>query len=312
MLVDFSDTSLYQNMYGLNNKYVITYKMTFITDPTNGVRSLNNTTTLNVGGSDTLNGGIDGVTTTILLNDSTMFPTTGTVKIDSEYITFTANNGTALSGGSRGAFNSTAISHLTGAAVIGVYIGTSELSTHPDVMVSLKGDRSGTEYFEFSNDNVQWDIFPVTGFQTSANIHEFHTAVKGRRYFRVRWENGGATATTAFRVNTYFGVFQQGNLPLNQSISDDSDARIVRSVGVGSAPDGSYSNVRLDGVAFETVALLGPAATYSSGVLSLIDVTSSPTLDKARTAACAPGPHRVCPPRRPASPGCCTDQNFPG
>lgn len=69
------------------------------------------------------------------------------------------------------------------ATVIGLYVGTSELNNQPDVMVSLKSDQAGTEYFDFSNDNTNWDTFPVSGFAVSANIHEFHTAVKGKRYF---------------------------------------------------------------------------------------------------------------------------------
>jgi hypothetical protein len=244
--------------------------MTFTVSPANGVKSLGNSSTANVGGANTLNGGIDDTTTTILLNDSSMFPTAGTMKIEDEYITFTSNNGTELSGGVRGAFNSTAVSHTGTTAVIGVYIGISELNTQPDVMVSLKSDTSGIEHLDFSVDNVLWDTFPVSGFQASANIHEFHIAVKGVRYFRIRFENGSAAATTAFRVNTYFGVFRQGNLPLNQSVGADSDSTIVRAVGLGEQPDGSFVNTKSNGVLFVTDEVLANGATFASGCVSLV------------------------------------------
>jgi len=241
--------------------------MTFITNPINSITSTGNTTTSNVGGQTTLNENLSNSdTTAITLTDATEFPTSGTIKIESEYITYTGKTGNDLDGTIvRGAFNTTAAAHSTSTQVVGVYIGTSDLNAQPDVMVSLKSDTAGMEYFDFSTNNTDWDTFPVTGFNVSANIHEYHTAVKGSRYFRIRFENSSTSATTSFRINSYFGVFQPGNLPLNQSISSDSDSRIVRSVGVGSNPLGVYSNIRTDGESFVSTTNLGGTTIDSSG-----------------------------------------------
>jgi hypothetical protein len=73
--------------------------MTFITDATNTVKSTSNTTTSNVGGQTTLNETLsDSDTTAITLTSTAQFPTSGTIKIDSEYITYTSISGNDLSG----------------------------------------------------------------------------------------------------------------------------------------------------------------------------------------------------------------------
>ncbi len=238
--------------------------MTFINNPTNGVKSDGNSSTDNVGGSDTLNGEFTAGSGTMLVNDSTEFPISGTVKVDSEYVTYTGNTGTSLTGCTRGAFNTTDATHDDAAIVSGVFIGTSQLDGAPDVIVSLKSDVAGTEYFDFSNDNVNWDTFPIAGFSVSANIHEFHGAVKGPRYFRIRFESSASVASTDFRVNTYFGVFKQGNFPLSQDIGDDADSTVVRAVGVGKQPDGDYVNSVADGSAFTTSTPLAADAVFTS------------------------------------------------
>lgn len=107
------------------------------------------------------------------------------------------------------------------------FVGVGELSHYQDVMVSCKADVSGTLFIEFSNDNVEWDTFPVNGFNVEANTHEFHIAIKGPRYFRVRFVNG-SSAQSSFRIYSYFGNFRQANSPLNQNVSLDSDAIHVR------------------------------------------------------------------------------------
>jgi len=226
--------------------------MTVITDPANGVKSTNNTSTANIGGTNTLNGAIDSSVDAIVVNSTDEFPSSGTIKIESEYITYASlTGGTSFQGCVRGAFNTVAASHSGEVSVVGVYIGTPELNTQPDVMVSLKSGTVGTEYFDFSNvdpdanpnDPTIWDTFPSNGFDVGT-FHEFHTAVKGKRYFRVRFEHSSTTQITNFRVSTYFGVFRQGNLPLNQDISDDADSIVVRSVIVGKNDSGTYSNIR--------------------------------------------------------------------
>lgn len=244
--------------------------MTFLSNPANGNQSAGNTTTANVPGSTTLNGAITDSVTTITLTSTTQFPSGGgSAKIESEYITYTGISGSDLTGVTRGAFDSTAVAHDSGVAISGIYIGTSDQSAQPDVGVSLKSDVSGTLYFDFSNDDTNWDSFPVTGFAIVADVHEFHTAVKLPRYFRTRFESSSNNASTSFRVYTYFGVFRQGNLPLNQNISDDSDSSIVRAIRTGANPNGTYVNEKADGFVFSNTTVLGGDEVFSSGILDL-------------------------------------------
>lgn len=107
--------------------------------------------------------------------------------------------------------------------------GIFEQNNARDVMVSCKTDQPGTLYFIFSNDRTNEDTFPVQGFSVAAGIHEFHVALKGPRWFRVKFVNTSASAQTYLRIYTYFGSFRQGNSPLNQSQGLDADAILVRS-----------------------------------------------------------------------------------
>lgn len=107
------------------------------------------------------------------------------------------------------------------------FTGTGEQNSAPDVMVSCKADAAGTLYFDFSVDGTNWETFPSSGFVVAAGIHEFHTAVKGPRYFRVRLVNGAA-AQTSLRLYTYYGTYRQPSAPLNQPLGLDSDAILVR------------------------------------------------------------------------------------
>lgn len=114
------------------------------------------------------------------------------------------------------------------------YTGTFEQNYAPWVGVSCKTDVAGTLYFDFSNDGSNVDTFPPVGFSVSAGVHEFHTAVKLPRFFRVRFVNAGG-AQSYLRLYTYFGTFDQGIAPINFDIADDADARVVKSVisGIG-------------------------------------------------------------------------------
>jgi len=113
-------------------------------------------------------------------------------------------------------------------AASATFTGDWEQNNQPDFMVSLKTDVAGTLYVDFSNDGVNADsTFPVAGFEVAAGIHEFHTGVKGPRYFRVRFVNH-ATDQTYLRLYTYYGTFRASNTPLNQSLGLDTDGQSTR------------------------------------------------------------------------------------
>lgn len=145
------------------------------------------------------------------------------------------------------------------------FTGAWEQNSRPGVMVSCQTDNGGTLYFDFSVNGSDANTFPVSGFTLSSGIHEFHTAVKGARYFRVRLVNDSG-AQSYLRLYTYYGQFRQGNAPLNQPIGSDSDAITVKAVQAGQQPDGTFSNTLQDGAAFRTTTNLG--GTDLTGSLS--------------------------------------------
>lgn len=110
----------------------------------------------------------------------------------------------------------------------GTFTGTGEQNGMPQVAVSCKTDADGVLYFDFSNDGTNWDTFPTSGFTVFAGIHEYHTARKDGRYFRVRFVNGSA-AQSYLRLYTYFTSTGIPNAPLNQTATLDQDAIFTRS-----------------------------------------------------------------------------------
>jgi len=109
------------------------------------------------------------------------------------------------------------------------FTGEFEQSDAPDVMVSCQTDNGGTLYFDYSVDGINFSTFPSNGFAVASGIHEFHTAIKGPRWFRVRLVNDTG-AQTYLRLYIYFGTFRQGNAPLNQNLGNDADAIVTRMI----------------------------------------------------------------------------------
>lgn len=107
------------------------------------------------------------------------------------------------------------------------FTGTAEQNFFPNVICSCFSDVAGTLYFDFSVNGTDWRTFPVNGFTVDAGRHEFHNALKGPRFFRVRFVNGAA-AQSLFQLSIYYGTFGSPNSPLNQNRSPDSDALLVR------------------------------------------------------------------------------------
>jgi len=155
-------------------------------------------------------------------------------------------------------------SSITPLASSGTFTGTAELNSYPHVGVSLHTDTAGTLYFDFSNDGTNWNTFPTNGFTVTSGIHEFHTAVKLGRQFRIRFVNGSGTPTY-MRLYTYYGHnFMPPSAPLNQSIGSDSDAIITRGVLVGSTDGGHYINVPVTQEGHLEVAVHSPRLPFGS------------------------------------------------
>ena len=117
--------------------------------------------------------------TTVVLTSSAAFPSSGTIQIGTEFITYTANNtatGT-LTGGARGANGSTAATHSAGAAVTDVtnYNGwgqassTTQFTLNPGLWVL---DNYGTKLIAliYNRECFEWDAAAPNAVANRATI----------------------------------------------------------------------------------------------------------------------------------------------
>lgn len=97
----------------------------------------------------------------------------------------------------------------------------------PEMLVVCDTDADGVLFVDYSVDGTNAITFPVAGYTLVANRTEFHVISKGPLFMRVRLVNG-SDAQTFLRLNVYFGHFQQSLVPLNQAVTLDADAAMVR------------------------------------------------------------------------------------
>ena len=126
--------------------------------------------------TSTLSSGINASVTSLTMVSSTSFPSSGTVQIGSELITYTGNSGGTLSGLTRGATGTTAAIHSSGATVTDASnffawnaAASGDIVTAPGLWSldnfgnKLIATISGGETFE-------WDSDPTTANATRATI----------------------------------------------------------------------------------------------------------------------------------------------
>lgn len=125
--------------------------------------------------------------------------------------------------------NSSTIITRTPLSAFATFSSTSELNGFTHFGIMSTADSTGTIFFDFSNDGVNWDsTFPSSGFATSTGIPEVHTGVKMGRYLRLRYINGSVNQTYFNLLIYYFNQPALLNVPFNQSLSLDGDAISVR------------------------------------------------------------------------------------
>ena len=126
--------------------------------------------------TSTLSSSINTSVTSLTMASSTSFPTSGTVLIDNELITYTGNSGGTLSGLTRGASGTTAASHSSGATVTDASnffawnaAASGDIVTAPGLW-SL--DNLGNKLIATINggESFEWDSNPIGANNTRATI----------------------------------------------------------------------------------------------------------------------------------------------
>jgi hypothetical protein len=151
-------------------------------------------------------------------------------------------------------------SEILGAA--GTYTGEAvNVSSYASVVIALKTDQSGTLYAEFSPDGENWDS--SLSSTVTAGVNEVHRYTITRKWFRVRYVNGG-TPQTYFRLQTLVGFQPALTSTLSSTVQSDADAAVTRSVLMGQTDSGSWANVPVDEHGHLEVALHSPRLPFGS------------------------------------------------
>ena len=179
-----------------------------------------------------------------------------------------AFNPNSLKGQEISAANSTAALLTGGATFTGAWEDVTNYTTVSSaVLGSLATD--GTLYFDVSTDGGTTfaSIPSVIGDATFA-VPRILNVVE--QYVRIRYVNGTTAQTGTFSIQTKYSNGQPISLlaSMDGLIKDETPTQVVRAVGTGKTPSGSYQNLQLDGAAFTTIALLADAAVFDSGVLN--------------------------------------------
>jgi hypothetical protein len=126
--------------------------------------------------TSTLSSSINTSVTSLTMASTTSFPSSGTVLIDNELITYTGNSGGTLSGLTRGALGTTAASHSSGATVTDASnffawnaAASGDIVTAPGLW-SL--DNFGNKLIATINggESFEWDSNPIGANSTRATI----------------------------------------------------------------------------------------------------------------------------------------------
>jgi hypothetical protein len=115
----------------------------------------------------TLDSALTSSATTIPLSDASGFPTSGTIKIDAEIITYTGKSTNNLTGATRGASSTTAAAHANNAVVYSdpSTFDTSTINTTGDKGIYIISDTDGSPKNVSVSDNV------IVSFQSGIQMH---------------------------------------------------------------------------------------------------------------------------------------------
>jgi hypothetical protein len=167
-------------------------------------------------------------------------------------------------------FNSRAAATLAAGAT---FEGVSEdVSKYGRAGVAIKTDNAtdGTLWFEVSHDGINWSTIPRTWSDTRFSQPHMWNIVE--KYFRIRYVNGATEATNlSIQVQYSNNVDILLGHQLDETLLDETEAIITRSVSVGQNPNGAYNNLRGGGYenGFSTNTPLGISGVYDSGIADI-------------------------------------------
>lgn len=152
---------------------------------------------------------------------------------------------------------------ISGSLWVGnVFTGAGEQNDFTYVGINLQTDEAGTLTLQFSQNGTDWSSYPTQEFTIVAGINEVHGAWKGTRYVRPKF-TGTDGSRTYFRIRTMYSYDVIAlSAPLNQPISADADATIVRSVSIGQDDAGNFRNAKISALGNSQVEIKNPSTAF--------------------------------------------------
>ncbi len=195
--------------------------------------------------TSTLSSGINASVTSLTMASSTSFPSSGTVQIGSELITYTGNSGGTLSGLTRGATGTTAATHSSGATVT-----------------------DASEFFAW-NGSTSGDIVTAPGLWSLDNFgNKLIATISGGETFEWDSDPTGATGTRATIL---------ANAPTSSSFSlvSTPDRHLIffgteTTIGTSSTRDEMFIRFS-DQESIDETTSYAPSATNTAGTQRLAD-----------------------------------------
>jgi hypothetical protein len=148
--------------------------------------------------SGAINDSLNDSATTIPMSNTSAFPTSGTILIGSEQITYTGKTSTTLTGATRGANSTSAASHTSGAAVGSTSLRVSHRNhgMHgTSNNVTIAGVASGT-YNGVASTNINGDYTSISDIK----LHSYVITAQNSDFATALGDVGGTTVTATRNI----------------------------------------------------------------------------------------------------------------
>lgn len=215
-----------------------------------------------------LNGALNDSATTVTVDSTTGFDSSGLISIEDEMITYTGLTDTTFTGCTRGANSTTAATHDDNTAVGKVYkTGILDIDGYTQVQTHILSSHNGKLIIRWYRDDIGNDIVRELGIlYTSAEGFRLYSAPVFSQYNEYIFYHQGGTDQTDFFLDTRFlnQSLSAQILALDAFIAPSMVANVTRSVLTAQKPNSQYSNVRMDAVGNLDVNIDGPLMPFNS------------------------------------------------
>lgn len=133
---------------------------------------------------------------------------------------------------------------IAGATFVGAWEAILDAGS---VNVNVKTTQLGSCYFECSSDGINIDRTFLHLLSDATNYALFFSISPRTKYIRIRFTNTSVTNQSTFRLQTIHSPTERGSvyIPVGESLTDNSTAKIMKSIISAKREDGTYNNVRM-------------------------------------------------------------------